>query len=111
MVLVKMLYREIDLVPVILLLDAIYSVSWAWSSMNPVMLVRSWRKLLPDLEQHDDEDDLQGFPNEEISKFEILYMVCAMRSFVNIDEGNFEEWLQSDACELGFQHMTLSMLP
>jgi hypothetical protein len=27
-----------------------------------------------------------------------------MRSFENIDEDNIEEWLQSDACELGFQH-------
>jgi hypothetical protein len=63
-------------------LDAINGVSWAWSSMNPVMLVRSWRKRLPDLE----EDDLQGFPNEEIRKSEILDMVCAMRSFKNINE-------------------------
>jgi hypothetical protein len=33
-------------------------------------------------------------------------MVDAMRSFENIDEDNVEEWLQSVACELGFQHMT-----
>jgi hypothetical protein len=36
-------------------------------------------------------------------------MMCAMRRFENIDEGNVgnvKEWLQSDACELGFQHMT-----
>jgi hypothetical protein len=34
-----------------------------------------------------------------------------MRSFENIDEDNVEEWPQSDACEVGFQHMrqTLSM--
>jgi hypothetical protein len=30
-----------------------------------------WRKLVPDLE----DDDLQGFPSEEISKSEILGMV------------------------------------
>jgi hypothetical protein len=45
------------------------------------MLVQSWRKLLADLE----DDDLQGFPNEESSKSEILD-VCAMRSFGNINE-------------------------
>jgi hypothetical protein len=78
----------------IMVLDAIYSVSRVWSSVNPVTLVRSWRKLLPDLEE-------QGFPNKKISKSEILDMVCAMRSFENVDE-----WLQSDVCELGFQHMT-----
>jgi hypothetical protein len=45
-------------------------------------MVRSWRKLLPDLE----DDDLQGFPDEEISKSEILDTVCAVRSFGNVDE-------------------------
>jgi hypothetical protein len=39
------------------------------------------RKLLPGLEY-----DLQHFPNEEISKSEILDMVCAMKSFKNINE-------------------------
>jgi hypothetical protein len=33
-------------------------------------------------------------------------MVCAIRSFENVDEGNIELWLQSDVCELGVQHMT-----
>jgi hypothetical protein len=55
--------------------------------MNPVTLVRSWRKLVPGLE----DDDLQGFPNEEIRKSEILDVVCAMRSFENMDEDNVEE--------------------
>jgi hypothetical protein len=30
------------------------------------------------------EDNLQGFANEEISKSEVLDMMCAMRSFENI---------------------------
>jgi hypothetical protein len=58
------------------------------------------RKLLPDLT----EDDLQGLPDEEINKSQILDMVCAMRSFKNADDDNAEEWLQSDMYELGFQH-------
>jgi hypothetical protein len=29
-----------------------------------------------------------------------------MRSFENVDKVNVEEWLQSGACELCFQHMT-----
>jgi hypothetical protein len=40
-----------------MVLDAIYGISQAWSSVNPVMLVQSQRKLLPDIE----EEDLQGF--------------------------------------------------
>jgi hypothetical protein len=80
----------------------LYAVYLWHSFVNPGTLVRSWRKILPDLEQ----DDLQGFPNEEISKSKILDMVCAMRSFENINKDNVEELLQSDACEVGFQHMT-----
>jgi hypothetical protein len=49
---------------------------------------------------------MQGFPNEQISKSEILDMVCAMRSFEKNQWRNVEEWLQSNACEVGFQHQT-----
>jgi hypothetical protein len=69
-----------------MVLDAIYSVSQAWSSMNPVMLVQPWMKLVPNIE----EDDFQSFPNEEFSKSEIIDRVCAMRYFKNVDEGNVE---------------------
>jgi hypothetical protein len=55
--------------------------------VNLVTLIQSRRKLLPDTE----ENDLQSFPNEEISKSKILDMVCAMRSFENIDKDNIEE--------------------
>jgi hypothetical protein len=83
-------------------LDAIlYRISWTWSSMNPITLVSSWKKLRPDL-----EDDLHDFHMEEISKSKILDMVCDMKSYENTDEDNIEEWLQSDGCQLGFQHMT-----
>jgi hypothetical protein len=81
------------------MLDAIYGLSWAWSSVNPVTLVWWWRRLVPDLGDH----DLQDFDNEEISKFKILDVVYAMRSFENIDQDNVEEWLQS--VWTGLQHM------
>jgi hypothetical protein len=48
------------------------------------------------------DDDLQGFSNNEISKFEILDMVSAMRTFKNADDGNIKEWLQHG--KLSFQH-------
>jgi hypothetical protein len=69
-----------------MVLDVIYGISWAWSCVNPVTLIRSWRKLLPDQE----EDDLQGFPDEEIGKSKILDMMCAVRSFGNVNEDNVE---------------------
>lgn len=45
-------------------------------------LVKTWKKLLPDLE----DDDIQGFPKEEIKMSQILDMVCYMRSFENINK-------------------------
>jgi hypothetical protein len=59
------------------------SVSEAWASVNPIMLDQSCRKLLWDL-----EDDFQGFLNEEIMKSKILDMVCAMKSFQNMNKDN-----------------------
>jgi hypothetical protein len=44
------------------------------------------------------------FLMKKSASLEILDMVCAMRSFENVHKDN-EEWLQRDACELGFQHM------
>jgi hypothetical protein len=69
-----------------MMLEAVYSVSYAWSPMNPLLLVQSWRKLLPDTE----ECDLQGFPNNEISKSELFDMVGAVRSSENVDKDNIE---------------------
>jgi hypothetical protein len=53
-----------------------------------------------------EDNDLQGFPKEEIRKSKILDIVYATASFKNAEEDNITEWLQGDACELGFQHMT-----
>jgi hypothetical protein len=39
-------------------------------------------------------------------KVKILGMVRAMKSFENVYKHNIEEWLQSDACEVGFQYVT-----
>jgi hypothetical protein len=66
--------------------------------MNPVMLVQSWRKLVPD------RDDLQNFPNKEISKSKILDMLCAMRSFKKVTMNNGYKVMC--VCELSLHHMT-----
>jgi hypothetical protein len=66
----------------ITVLDTIYSISRARASMNSVTLVRLWRKFVPDLE----DDDLHSISDEEINKSEILEVVCAMRSFENVNE-------------------------
>jgi hypothetical protein len=66
-----------------MMLDAVYSASRAVSSVNPVTLIQSQRKLLPDLE----DDHLQGLPNEETDKSKILDMVPTMKSSENINKG------------------------
>jgi hypothetical protein len=35
----------------------------------------------------------KSFSNEEISKSESLDMVCAMKSFENVDKDNVQEWM------------------
>jgi hypothetical protein len=55
--------------------------------------------LLPDAE----ENDFHGFSTEEISKSEILDILCAVRSFENIRD-KFGDWLQFDVCEVDFWH-------
>lgn len=78
------------------MLDATKSAFWASSSMNPTTLVNHGY----------DDVDLLGFLNTGIGRFKILDMVCVMGSFLNVNKNNIVEQLQSDACELGFQHMT-----
>jgi hypothetical protein len=43
-------------------------------------------EFLPDL----DDVDLRGFPHEIDSKFEIVYVVCCMRSDENVSEDSIE---------------------
>jgi hypothetical protein len=70
--------------------------------MNPVMLVPFCRRLLLDA----NDDDMQGLPTDGTSKLKILDTVSATVSSEDIQQWNTEEWLQSDVCEMGFQHMT-----
>ncbi|KDR18664.1 Myocyte-specific enhancer factor 2 [Zootermopsis nevadensis] len=73
----------------------------SWSHQLPTSLAHT-SKLLLDVE----DNDFQDFCKKEISKSKILDFMRAMKRFENVDEINFEEWLQSDASEPGFHHMT-----
>jgi hypothetical protein len=77
--------------------DVLYSLPQALPSVNKITLVQSLRKLPPDLE----ENDLQSFPDKEISKYEILDKVQAVKSFENTVT-DVEKLLYSDVCELCF---------
>lgn len=103
--LLKMLVDEDDLITFwkkLTVLDAIHGIFKAWADVKPQTLVRSWRKLLPDLE----ENDFNGFPDDDSSTTEIMTMVKVLQGFENVDEVNVREWINTDACEPGYQHLS-----
>jgi hypothetical protein len=53
-------------------------------------------------DSHLEDEDLYGFSNKETRKSKIVNMVCAMRNFENTNK----ERLESNACKVGFHHMT-----
>lgn len=65
-----------------MVMDAVYDAFWTWSSLTPVIPFKSWRKLVPCLE------DLHGCPNEGMIKSRVLDMMCAVKSFQNLERGN-----------------------
>ena len=69
--------------------------------MNAKMLVKLWKKLHAHIEEHKS----QYFPNEEILVPASL-LRCVMRNTEDVNEDATDEWLQCDACEAGFQHIT-----
>ena len=83
------------------ILDAIHGVSQAWSSVKSITLVRSWMKLLPDL-----EGDFEGFSESEVSESNLRELVNEMKGFENVDEEDLCEWLEGEKSESGFRHMT-----
>ena len=103
--LLRMLVDEDDLVAFwkkLTILDAIHGISDAWQEVKPHTLVRSWRKILPDIE----ESDFQAFSDEEITTAQIMNLATGLNGFEDVDEENLNEWLKIDACEPGFQYMS-----
>ncbi|GBM31826.1 Jerky -like [Araneus ventricosus] len=81
------------------LLDAVYGISAAWSKVKSSTLSRSWRKIIP-LDEQSSSDIQEEY---DYSMFE---QGNELEGFENLDEGNLEDWFQSDACEPGFQYLT-----
>ena len=80
---------------------ALYSIPWTWLCVNAKMLVKLWKRL----HAHTEEHKPQCFPNERIWVPENFFKVCYKKT-EKVNEDSTDEWLQCDACEASFQHIT-----
>jgi hypothetical protein len=65
-------------------------VSWVWFTVEPVILVWPWIKLLPDLE----EGDCLGFSNKQIITSEGIYLMNVLKGLINVNKENHTQWAQ-----------------
>jgi hypothetical protein len=81
-------------------LDAIYDIALAWNMVKPLMLIRSWRKIMPDINE---DDDFAGFADDVITTAELARIA---NQGEQVDENNISEWLDCNACEVGFETLS-----
>jgi hypothetical protein len=84
-------------------LDSIYNIALAWNMVKPLMLIRSWRKIIPDINE---DDDFAGFADDVITTAELAQIANKVSGGEQVDENNISEWLDCDACELGFETLS-----
>ena len=83
-------------------LDAIHGIAKSWSKVKPITLVRSWRKILPNVEI--DLSDCEEIEASDTS--EICRIMENLKCFENVDRENIEEWFNRDSNDAGFQCMS-----
>jgi hypothetical protein len=83
--------------------NAIYDTALAWNMVKPLMLIGSWRKMIPDINE---DDDFAGFADDVITAAELAQIANQVSGGKQIDENNISEWLDCDACELGFETLS-----
>jgi hypothetical protein len=74
--------------------DAIYDTASAWNMVTLLMLIRSWRKLIPDISEDDDCDGLAGFSDDEITTAKLTEIANQVSGGKQIDEDNITERLE-----------------
>lgn len=79
---------------------ALYSIRWAWLCVNAKMLIKLWKRLHAHTKYKP-----QYFPNGKIWVPENFIKMCYKKT-EEVNEESTDEWLQCDACEAGFQHVT-----
>ncbi|KFM76186.1 Jerky-like protein, partial [Stegodyphus mimosarum] len=90
------------------ILDSIYNIASAWDSVNPSILIKSWRKLIPNVEANNDLTPLSCEENEDVDTpmATLADTVKTVPGGENVDAENINEWLECDVNEPGFECLT-----
>jgi hypothetical protein len=67
------------------------------------MLIWSWRKIIPDINE---DDDFPGFADDVTTTDELAQIANQVSRGEQVDENNISEWLDCDACEQGFETLS-----
>uniref|UniRef100_A0A2S2QZ92 Jerky-like n=1 Tax=Sipha flava TaxID=143950 RepID=A0A2S2QZ92_9HEMI len=83
------------------ILDSIYDINTAWRLVKQTTLVKSWRKILPSV-----ENTLIGEEEKEVSAFDLANFSKSLTRGENVDEENINEWINCDANDQGFERLS-----
>ena len=90
-----------------MILDTIYDVNSAWESVQKSTLLKSWRKILPNVEKFLVESEKK---EEEVSVHDLANLAKSVAGGENVDEGNITEWIDCDSNDPGFEHVTVDQI-
>lgn len=85
------------------ILDAIYEVNSAWGNTKSTTIVRSWKKIIPDIS--DDDKDFHGFEDVDVVN-NITKIVKNVPGGEDVDRDNIIGWFEVDADEQGYEQLT-----
>ncbi|XP_071055090.1 jerky protein homolog-like [Onthophagus taurus] len=87
------------------ILDSIYDIAFAWDCIKPSTLVKSWRKLFPNIEVNVNQN-IGEEHNEDMPIAALIDLVTSVPGGENVNQENIEEWLECDKNELGFERLS-----
>jgi hypothetical protein len=83
------------------ILDAIYEVHSTWQKTQPLTIVRSWKKIFPDISE---EEEFFGFDEAEITR--ITQEVRTVPGGEEVDNDNLRQWLDCDKDDHGYEMLS-----
>lgn len=87
------------------ILDSIYDIAFAWDCIKPSTLVKSWRKLFPNIEVNVNQN-IGEEHNEDMPIAALTDFVTSVPGGENVNQENIEEWLECDKNEPGFERLS-----
>ncbi|KAF8781423.1 Jerky protein homolog-like like protein [Argiope bruennichi] len=91
------------------ILDSIYDIASAWESVKPSTLIKSWRKLMPNVEANNNLTPLsceEENVDVDTPTATLADMVKTVPGGENVDAENINEWLECGVNEPGFERLT-----